>query len=170
MFAAPPARPSSWPPRGWRRSHVPSAINCCSRSGSQSTWRARLLSRKAKTGKRVVNCLICSSSSGSNSWPSTPPSNTSETSTTIKAAGRFRGRRRRSRVIGTSRATASTTAPNSTSSTHRNSQVSSPITTRASAPSTVRPFIASACQAQTFPWVQDVVNQQFAHHHLQANG
>ena len=141
LLAAPPAKPSSCPPRGCRRSKVAPPISCSSRERSCGIWLVSVCSRAGSWGMRLLSTWICSSTSGSSSAVSSQPTTASTTSSRIRAAGLVRGSRRRSRVIGTSRATASTTAPNNTSSTSRSSQASSPSTTRARAPSRVRPLM-----------------------------
>ena len=146
LLAAPPAKPSSCPPRGCKRSQVAPPINFSSRECSRGMVLLRSCSRLGSRGMRMLSTWICSSTSGSRRAVSSQPTTASTTSSRSKAAGRDRGSRRRSRVIGTSRATASTTAPKRTSSTSRSSQASSPNTTRARVPRRVRPLTVRWCQ------------------------
>ena len=141
LLAAPPAKPRSCWPRGWKRSRLAPLSHCSSRLRSQGNLVSKSARWLGTLGISSASCLACCSTSGSSREVSRPPKVTSTTSSIARAAWRFTGRMRRSRVTGTSRATARTIEPKSTSNTQRSSQASSPSTTRARKPIRMRAFM-----------------------------
>ena len=128
-------------PRGWKRSRLAPLSHCSSRLRSQGNLVSKSARWLGTLGISSASCLACCSTSGSSREMSRPPKVTSTTSSIARAVWRLTGRMRRSRVTGTSRATARTIEPKSTSNTQRSSQASSPSTTRARKPIRMRAFM-----------------------------